>query len=79
MLMFAYVFWVQYSITNPLANLAAIMGFVTLMSISNEQTYSFVARNGRHVARGGTQAVRPALPLCHRRRRDGGTARHGAA
>jgi hypothetical protein len=36
------VFWVQYSITNPLANLAAIMGFVTLMSISNEQTYSFV-------------------------------------
>jgi hypothetical protein len=41
-LIFAYVFWVQYSITNPLANIAAIMGFVTLMSISNEQTYSFV-------------------------------------
>jgi hypothetical protein len=42
-LIFAYVFWVQYSVTQPLANLAAIMGFVTLMSISNEQTYSFVS------------------------------------
>jgi uncharacterized membrane protein YccC len=41
-MIFAYVFWVQYSITNPLANVAAIMGFVMLVSISNEQTYSFV-------------------------------------
>ncbi len=40
---FAYVFWAQYGLTNPMAILAAMLGFMNMMLISNAQTYSFVS------------------------------------
>jgi hypothetical protein len=39
---FAYIFWAQYSLVNPLAQLAGMFGFLNLMPIANEQTYSFI-------------------------------------
>jgi uncharacterized membrane protein YccC len=41
-LIFAYVFWAQYLLASPLATVAAMLGFLNLMPIANEQTYSFV-------------------------------------
>jgi len=41
-LIFAYIFWAQYRLANPLATVAAMLGFLNMMPIQNEQTYSFV-------------------------------------
>jgi uncharacterized membrane protein YccC len=41
-LIFAYVFWAQYLLTSPLATVGAMLGFLNMMPIENEQTYSFV-------------------------------------
>ena len=39
---FLYVYWAQYFLKNPLAVLAAMMGLLVMMPISNTQSYSFL-------------------------------------
>jgi uncharacterized membrane protein YccC len=41
-LIFAYIFWAQYLLASPLATVGAMLGFLNMMPIQNEQTYSFV-------------------------------------
>ncbi|MDH3977770.1 MAG: FUSC family protein, partial [Gammaproteobacteria bacterium] len=43
LMIFAFIFWTQYSLNNPLAATTTILGFLSVIKIENQQTYSFVS------------------------------------